>query len=323
VCSEVNHCILRFSFKHYTVSTANKMLVLRFGLLLAALLGLWQHSVAQTTHAPTPVPTPVVTAAPTNSTQRVCSRGSAKADMLVIGQPTVVCLVVNSLNWTASTDYSLISIFPRADQFTRMRVNGSWEAPWTDTTTQSDALLSKYGDNIGIHVESAGVISYQKRFRSGPEGRTFSIFTAIINVDRGHVRGITWDDGCHFCAFKTECAGNTFDYTGGNSSLPSGGKDCFFTDAACEIGSKSADSNNTLSDPQASDTNPLRSDVCQLTVYVVWSGTDKNGLKFTSQQKRLSRFAGPSVGKYIKDARSTFSGAVTRVSPNPNNAIPE
>jgi hypothetical protein len=299
------------------------MWVSRICLLLAALLGLWQHSAAQETDAPTPVPTPVITAAPTTAAQRVCSRGSAKADMLAIGEPTVVCLVVNSLNWTASTDYSLISIFPRADQYTRMKVNGSWQAPWSDATDQTDALHLKYGEDIGVHVESAGVISYQKRYRSGTEHRTFSIFTAIINVDKGRVTGITWDDGCHFCARKTECAFNTYDYSGSNGSVPAGGNDCFFTDAACEIGSNSNDTSSTINDPQGSETNPVRSDVCQLTVYVVWSGTDKNGLKFTSQQKRLSRFAGPSVGKYIKDARSTFSGAVSRVAPNPNDVSPE
>jgi hypothetical protein len=299
------------------------MWVLRICLLLAALLGLWQHSAAQETDAPTPVPTPVVTAAPTRPEQRVCSRGNAKADMLAIGEPTVVCLVVNSLNWTASTDYSLISIFPRADQYTRMKVNGSWQAPWSDTTDQTDALHLKYGEDIGVHVESAGVISYQKRYRSGTEHRTFSIFTAIINVDKGRVTGITWDDGCHFCARKTECAFNTYDYSGSNSTVPAGGNDCFFTDEACAVGSQSGDNASNSTDAQGSDTNPVRSDVCQLTVYVVWSGTDKNGLKFTSQQKRLSRFAGPSVGKYIKDARSTFSGAVKRVAPNPDDVSPE
>ncbi|CAN0015018.1 unnamed protein product, partial [Discosporangium mesarthrocarpum] len=34
------------------------------------------------------------------------------------------------------------------------------------------------------------------------------------------------------------------------------------------------------------------SDVCQLTIYVVWTGTDVDGNYFTSFAKRLSTFAG-------------------------------
>lgn len=34
------------------------------------------------------------------------------------------------------------------------------------------------------------------------------------------------------------------------------------------------------------------SDLCQLTVYVVWTGTDSKGNYFTSFSKRLSMYAG-------------------------------
>lgn len=223
-----------------------------------------------------------------------------------IDTKTAVCLVLNSLNYTESPSYSQIPIFPRADTFTRFDIGASWAALYDETAVvQPDPLLAKYGLNVGFHIESEGYISYQKRFRDaeyiasdGTYGRTFSIFTAIISVDKGKVNGIAWDDGCHFCA-HTYCDTNTFDYGTSNSTIPDSSEDCFWED------------NRICVDP----TDPsLVSDVCQLQVYVVWAGTDSKGNNFQSQQKRLGNFAGRSVGNYITDTSNTFTTAAQRIT---------
>jgi hypothetical protein len=70
---------------------------------------------------------------------------------------------------------------------------------WTSTNYQNDTLLKKlnikdeYGDGLAVSIESMGVISYQKLFRSvksisSNETVTHPLLLAIINVDNGIVK---------------------------------------------------------------------------------------------------------------------------------------
>lgn len=50
-----------------------------------------------------------------------------------------------------------------------------------------DPILTTFGNDVGVHVESNGKFSYQKAFRRLDRERTFPVFTAIITVDEGEV----------------------------------------------------------------------------------------------------------------------------------------
>ncbi|CAN0367989.1 unnamed protein product, partial [Hapterophycus canaliculatus] len=103
----------------------------------------------------------------------------------------------------------------------------------------------------------------------------FRRHTEVVLVDKGEVTGITWDDGCHFCG-SDRCEQNTYDYSGELIDGEASGKDCYWPDSEC------------LNDGNLNEVSAL----CQLTVYVVWTGTDADGNYFTSFSKRLSMYAG-------------------------------
>ena len=99
--------------------------------------------------------------------------------------------------------------------------------------------------------------------------------TAIINVDKGIVTGITWDDACLFCT-ANRCEPNTFDFAGNlatqeEAKQPIGG--CHVTPPECV--SLTANGEGTG---------------CDLLLYVVWTGTDSQGKDFLSSAYRFSAF---------------------------------
>lgn len=129
------------------------------------------------------------------------------------------------------------------------------------------------GKNITVHVESQKALSFQKRYYEGFD-KVYPHLTAVIDVDRGVVQGIAWDDACLFCS-KDECEENTFDFNGvqGNTkqfNQPTGS--CFVKKEVC-----------------IKFNNEERTD-CDLILYVVWTGTDKNGASMLSSAYRFSAF---------------------------------
>ncbi|CAM9927496.1 unnamed protein product [Ascophyllum nodosum] len=211
--------------------------------------------------------------------------------MVTIGESTAVCIVVNNLTWVVMEDesrkYSQVLITPKADEFSRFTVSGSWNS----STNSLDPIVTTFGTEVGVHVESLGKYSFQKAFRLKSENKTFPLHTAIIAVHKGEVTGISWDDGCHFCS-SSDCQENTYDYSG--ELAEESGPDCYWPDESCnEAGTES----NVSS-------------LCQLTVYVVWSGTDSKGNYFTSSSKRLSMYAGNTIDSLIEDAADTYQKTI-------------
>ena len=147
----------------------------------------------------------------------------------------------------------------------RPPVPGSWSSYDYSVDTLTADLGVSSGQELFMHVESEGQISYQKRYRttlSGDKAVTFPMNVAIVNVEMGEVTGITWDYGCFNCGADT-CTKNTYNYKGATHE---GEDECYMEDADCN------------------------SNKCDMVVYVVWSGTDVNGNYLLSQQKRLSNF---------------------------------
>jgi len=134
---------------------------------------------------------------------------------------------------------------------------------------------------------SAYRLSFQRMFYGG--GRVFPYLTAIIDVQKGVVKGITWDDACLFCS-KSRCEENTYDFNGnmGNQEMfkqPT--KGCFLETAECVA--------------MLADSQPR----CDITLYVVWTGDDADGRALQSSAFRFSAFPAQElqnrVGSYIPD----------------------
>lgn len=60
-------------------------------------------------------------------------------------------------------------------------------AAWNATVVENDPILTTFGTEVGVHVESMGKFSYQKAFRLRGDLKTFPIHTAVITVDEGEV----------------------------------------------------------------------------------------------------------------------------------------
>lgn len=112
----------------------------------------------------------------------------------------------------------------------------------------------------------------------------FTYMTAVINVEKGVVKSISWDDGCLTC-FASGCGQNSVITTDGKPQLISEsdtrykayrGNNCFQVSSDC-----------------TKDKN------CDLTIFLVWEGSDKKGRVFQSSNLRLSRFQSGSLESAI------------------------
>ena len=137
--------------------------------------------------------------------------------------------------------------------------------------------------------------------------------TAIVNVREGVVTGVTWDDSGVFCGYK-QSEPNTFDYAGNLVSEEEAGypvRGCYF-DYETECKAWHAEG---------------RSD-CDISLYVVWTGTDSAGSAFRSSAYRFSEFPAQELGDrfsqgvpaFIRTAEEGVSSAVDTVQDGVSNA---
>lgn len=124
---------------------------------------------------------------------------------------------------------------------------------------------------VSMHVQSEQRVSYQKRWRDGR--RTFPFLAVVVQVENGKVESVAWDDACYD---DCKCTENSFDFDA--SRYRHAEKQCYYTD--CDDGT---------------------SRLCRFSVFVSWSGTDKNGIPLLSQQLRFSRFDSDAVGVYLDE----------------------
>lgn len=105
------------------------------------------------------------------------------------------------------------------------------------------------------------------------------------------MRGISWDNACIFCR-EARCIENTYNFAGVIQDLkePTGG--CYFTKDECD---KIKEKNGTQ---------------CDLNLYVVWTGTDKDGTLLTSSNMRFSLFNPKQVRDSLKDALKNSLDAI-------------
>lgn len=119
-----------------------------------------------------------------------------------------------------------------------------------------------------------------------PLERIYPYLTAIIDVDKGKINGITWDDACVFCEMS-ECQANTYNFDGSvataeQAKQPLDG--CYLTRKQC-LGFVA--SGSTL---------------CDLKLYVVWTGTDADGNALLSSDSRFSMFPPSRIEESVTGA---------------------
>mmetsp|Transcript_27032 Transcript_27032/g.40003 ORF Transcript_27032/g.40003 Transcript_27032/m.40003 type:complete len:238 (-) Transcript_27032:158-871(-) len=185
---------------------------------------------------------------------------------------TPVCLTIGrDGNWARGEPYSRYSFKPVADEYSRFTVQGSYKS-----------MLSDSQENFSVFASSHKKLSFL-RWYSDKEFGIFPRLTAIVDVRDGEVQGIAWDDACVFCDAK-RCQENTYTFDGEQVSLAEPTKGCYYTKEECdEIHSKGGDA-------------------CDLTLHVVWTGTDTNGNFLTSSNKRYSAFNPKQIRDQLSDA---------------------
>lgn len=205
---------------------------------------------------------PAPTAAPDNPTWKGCSE--EENELVTIGDPTTICLVLSDkLNWDLKPVFYLrLSFRPIADQFSRFIVPSSYQ----QLVGQRVGQLESFNNGIALHVSSQKSYTLQKWYYNTQRQTISPAMTAIIEVDDGIVKRITWDDGCIFCRDKA-CGTENYGYDGMQDNLTATG--------ICEESKEDCDSSNP---------------VCDITFHVVWTGTDGNGRPFQSSAYRFSAF---------------------------------
>lgn len=205
---------------------------------------------------------------------------------------TYVCLVLSPLTWGYTVGsaslvgkYLRIPTKVKADQFSRINVFGAWNS----TTYTTDALMSSLsisaaaGNGVGVSVSSMGISSYQKAYRltDSTSSKTFPLLMVLITVDMGKVVSITWDDTCKWCP-ASKCLANTYDFNG--AAVSTGNSACWVSDTTCGFTTASG--------------SVIASQLCDLQVYVAWTGIDSAGRYFESAAKRFSRLLSTQVTNY-------------------------
>lgn len=200
-----------------------------------------------------------------------CAPSGRGSPRLAIGDSTWVCVVLaNTLDWRSDAEYVRFAFELKLDDYSRVKVRNAWNQP----PVNGSGLVS-------LHVQSERRVSYQKRWRH--DGRTFPFLAVVIKVQNGRIAAVAWDDACYDC--RKDCSENSFDFDG--SKYKHADKQCYYDDDDCRDGADSI------------------AKLCELAIFVSWSGTDKSDRPLLSQQKRFSRFDPADVSVYLKDLKST------------------
>lgn len=170
-------------------------------------------------------------------------------------------------------------MFSRIGSFYLSHIPSSTAAihPFNIITTAYNAIVRNNFFNKNatqIFAASQSALSFQRRYYDTTTNSIFPYLTIIVDVVDGAIRGIAWDDACVFCK-KDKCIPNTYNFDGTvaspeQASQPT--KGCYLTKAICDGFQASGN------------------DICDLKLYVVWTGTDVNGNVLMSSDSRFSAF---------------------------------
>jgi hypothetical protein len=163
------------------------------------------------------------------------------------------------------------------------------------------------GKNITLGAASQQSLSFLRMYYNAQSKRVYPFLTAIVNVNRGNITSITWDDACVFCS-PGECEQVTYDFNGNlqsaqSSGQPTGG--CYVPEASCLPASQLGDA--------GAGSNDAGANVCDVVLYVVWSGTDARNRAFQSSNSRFSAFPPQNLQDRIKQLLPELPGSNRRL----------
>ncbi|PRP89782.1 7,8-dihydro-8-oxoguanine triphosphatase NUDT15 [Planoprotostelium fungivorum] len=176
-------------------------------------------------------------------------------------------IIMNIYTDQDAPNWRQVAFIPTVDKFTLLEANGTG----TDITLNYDTF-----DNVWVSLSFGGQqFESPNRYFRKPSGVDYKqgtdmsqyfvgSFSAIIQLNRGVIDNIYWDDGCKECS-DTAC----FD-----------GQTCAIT---------MTDANNCV--------NANTTSTCNIKVYIVWSGTDADGFNMGSISNLPSHFAAFSLKK--------------------------
>lgn len=195
-----------------------------------------------------------------------CGPFENEDERLSVGESTVVCMhVANDLNWVNNVNYLRLSFQPRADEYSRFHVPNSYN----DLLNGGDSSLFS-SKNITVSVASQQRVSFPRLYYDAETRDIYPHLTAIIDVSSGQVNGVTWDDACVFCG-GNKCLPVTYNFEGQLQTSSQAGQAV----GGCPVSLDECGNN-----PAA----------CDLTLYVVWTGSDSDGQTFQSSANRFSAF---------------------------------
>jgi len=208
---------------------------------------------------------------------------------LRIGTQSVVCLTLApGGDWEDSTVVPArrYAFKAKTDDYSHLAIPGSY-----DYLVNNDEQLE--ADDITIHVNSQKGLSFLRKYYDRKLDRIYPYLTAIIDVKDGVVKGIAWDNACIFCG-SSRCIENTYNFNGEQSELDEPTKGCYLERKECtdeKEGSNEKDEFNK----------------CDISVYVVWTGTDLNRDVMKSSNSRFSAFSNSQVTRLLKNALARVS----------------
>mmetsp|Transcript_17126 Transcript_17126/g.20903 ORF Transcript_17126/g.20903 Transcript_17126/m.20903 type:complete len:253 (+) Transcript_17126:84-842(+) len=203
-----------------------------------------------------------------------CSDLSTSDTKVKKGKATTICFTTGpGTDWGLGVEYNRYSFKPIADEFSRFTLPGSYK---------SLVQNSDVNEDITVFTSSQTSLSFLRKYYDTTYG-IFPHLTAIIDVKNGVAQGIAWDDACVFCSLDV-CKENTYNFDGTAAALTEPTKGCYLDKSRCD---------------QIHESGGTQ---CDLTIYVVWTGTDASGTYLTSSNNRFSSFQPKQIQDQFKDS---------------------
>jgi len=223
------------------------------------------------------------------------------------GEETTMCLFIGpSGNWNSDdVTYKRFAFNLKADEFSSYQIPNTFNSLVVTTATSSHGRNSFNSTATHIFASSQTSLSFLRRYVDGPLQRIYPFLTAIIEVDEGSVIGITWDDACGFCE-RSECQLNTYNFDGSVASAEQAKQPvegCYLTREQC-LGFAASGSK-----------------ICDLKLYVVWSGTDADGKALLSSDSRFSMFPPNRIQESVTSAYEKMIEQLKNIKDNIQNKV--
>merc|ERR1740124_846027 len=213
--------------------------------------------------------------------------GSLECDLdepIQIGERHSICIVLgNNANWKSEVEYLQYAFQPKADQYSKFHIDQSYKDLIVDKGLVEGNQNLTYFFGVNESVSFVRMYYEPKKgdsYEDDDQHRIYPIITAIIDVKKGMVQGLDYDNSCEFCP-KDKCADNTYTFDGKNPK--SMRKGCYLTRKECN------------------DLAEIGDTTCDLKFYFVWTGTEIDGKSFQSSQYRFSAFPPSSIMNQFKN----------------------